>query len=79
MSKPKKIALSYRQLDTLKKLAKHPDAYFGSCTNLTMNALKKRGLADIEWTDPKPGHFYRTEKWVITQAGRDQICGSQQP
>lgn len=71
MTTTKKITLSHAQSRELKKLERHPDGYFGSCTNATMNALNKLGLADIEWSDPPPGGFYRTEKWVITQAGRD--------
>lgn len=60
--------LSYRQLDTLCKLGRKPDGYYGSCTNSTMNSLKRRGLVDIEWT-AIPGSIYRSEKWVITPAG----------
>jgi hypothetical protein len=61
--------LSYRQVSELDSLAKNPTSYFGSCTNSTMNALKKRGLVDIEWSEI-PGSPYRKEKWVITVAGR---------
>ena len=75
MSKPKKITLTYPQSKALKKLAKDPDSYVGSCTNSTMKALQKRGLADIEWSDPPPGHVYRREKWIITQAGHDLLTG----
>lgn len=60
--------LSYRMQDTLRDLHRRPDGYYGSCTNSTMNALKKRGLVDIEWSEV-PGSIYRREKWVITPAG----------
>ncbi|RBB97498.1 hypothetical protein C3E97_027670 [Pseudomonas sp. MWU12-2115] len=61
--------LTYRQLSELKTLIKSPLGYFGSCTNQTMNALKNRGLADIEWS-VVPGSVYRKEKWVITELGK---------
>lgn len=61
--------LTYRQLSELKTLIKSPLSYFGSCTNATMNALKRRGLADIEWSEI-PGSIYRQEKWVITELGK---------
>lgn len=64
--------LSYMQLQYLRDLNKNPDGYYGSCTNATMNALKRRGLTDIEWSEI-PGSFYRREKWVITEAGKDLL------
>jgi hypothetical protein len=67
-----KITLSHRQTSELKKLVRNPDGYFGSCTNSTMNALKKRGLAEIEWSEV-PGSVYRKEKWVATQLGSDFV------
>lgn len=60
--------LSYRMQDKLRDLHKRPSGYYGSCTNSTMNALKKRGLVDIEWSEV-PGSIYRREKWVITPEG----------
>jgi len=72
------INLSYRQDSSLKDLGRSPEGYYGSCTNPTMNALKKRGLVDIEWREIK-GSIYRREKWVITQAGRDFLAAGKQP
>lgn len=66
-------ALSYRMRDTLKKLQKWPDGNFGSCTNATMKALKKRGFADDEWSEV-PGSPYRKHKWVITPAGVEELA-----
>ncbi|WOE81559.1 hypothetical protein RZO07_10130 [Pseudomonas protegens] len=60
--------LSYRMHDTLRGLHKRPDCYYGSCTNSTMNALKRRGLVDMEWSEV-PDSIYRREKWVITPEG----------
>jgi hypothetical protein len=74
----KSETLSYRQLDTLRNLGRKPDGYYGSCTNPTMNALKRRGLADIEWSEI-PGSIYRSEKWVITQAGADFLSDRVKP
>ncbi|AZC49668.1 hypothetical protein [Pseudomonas chlororaphis] len=63
-------SLSYAMLRELKRLANDSvgNGYYGSCTNSTMNALKIRGLVDIQWTEV-PGSIYRNERWVITPAG----------
>jgi len=63
--------LTNRQLHELDKLANDPTGtgYYGSCTNPTMNALKRRGLVAIQWSEI-PGSFYRRERWVITDAGK---------
>lgn len=72
-------ALTYRMRERLERLHKKPDDYFGSCTNPTMNALKRRGLVGIEWLPPLPGGAYRREKWVITPAGTAAIEQEQRP
>lgn len=63
--------LSHRQRRELEKLAKDPEGrgYYGSCTNSTMGALKRRGLVDILWSEI-PGSPYRSERWIITEAGK---------
>lgn len=61
-------SLSHKQAQYLRDLRRNPGGYYGSCTNLTMNALKRRGFVDIEWSEI-PGSMYRREKWVITAAG----------
>lgn len=60
--------LSYRQLEQLRQLVRHPHGYFGSCTNATMNALQRRGLVSLDWSGEWP---YRTSTWVVTDAGRE--------
>lgn len=63
--------LSHSQRRELVKLAKDPEGrgYYGSCTNSTMGGLKRRGLADIQWSEI-PGSPYRSERWIITEAGK---------
>lgn len=63
--------LAYRQRHQLDTLAKDPDGkgYYGSCTNSTMRALERRGLVEVQWTEV-PGTPYRSERWVITDAGK---------
>ncbi|WDH24078.1 hypothetical protein [Pseudomonas chlororaphis] len=57
-------------LRKLNRLANDPkgNGHYGSCTNSTMNALKIRGLVNIQWSEV-PGSIYRRERWVITPAG----------
>lgn len=64
--------LAHRQRFELDALAKDPkgNGYYGSCTNSTMNALKRRGLVDIQWTEI-PGSIYQSERWVITDLGKE--------
>lgn len=63
--------LSSSQRRELEKLAKDPEGrgYYGSCTNSTMGALKRRGLVDILWSEI-PGSPYRSERWIITEVGK---------
>ena len=65
------IKLTYAQHQTLRELAADPEARVGSCTNMTMRSLEKKGLAQLEWTS-NPGSRYRSEKWVITEAGAER-------
>ena len=67
--------LSSAQHRDLRSLAKHPDGYFGSCTNATMNALERRGLVALEWNGEWPR---REHKWRITEAGK-QLVGVPTP
>ena len=62
------MKLTSAQHRELSRLMKFPDGYFGSCTNATMNALKKRGLVGLHWIGEWPRN---KEKWVITDAGRN--------
>lgn len=63
--------LSYRQIEALRLMVKHPLGYFGSCTNATMNALKRRGLVSLEWSGEWPS---RKSTWVITDTGREVVA-----
>ncbi|WP_313087228.1 hypothetical protein [Stutzerimonas nitrititolerans] len=66
--------LTSAQRRDLSSLARHPDAYFGSCTNQTMNALKRRGMVELTWIEHESKNpMLRKEKWVITEAGRQAI------
>ncbi|GEM_PF-6375876 len=74
MTKNAKTLTSAQHRD-LSSLARHPDGYFGSCTNSTMNALKRRGLVDLAWIEHESKHpALRREKWVITDAGKQAIA-----
>lgn len=65
-------SLSHKQRQYLMDLKRNPDGYYGSCTNATMNALRRRGFVDLEWSDD-PAILYRREKWVITAAGIEAL------
>ena len=67
--------LTYAMQRELSSLARKPDGYYGSCTNATMNALKRRGLVQLQWVEHKSGNPYlRQAKWVITDTGRATIA-----
>jgi hypothetical protein len=68
------MSLSYRQTMDLKSLL-DPDSFVRnrSCTNATLNALKKRGLVTLEWGPSKYVKGHTVEQWTITDAGRDAI------
>lgn len=54
--------LSRNQLALLDALAEDPNYYAGSCTNRTMTALEKKGLAKYNWVSMPFG-------WKLTEAG----------
>lgn len=63
------------QRSVLKKLTE-PNYISGrSCTNPTLNALRRRGLVELHW---KPNQYNAawspTEDWRITEAGRAAIA-----
>ena len=67
----KREQLSHSQTRELDRLAKNPDSYCGSCTNSTMNALKRRGLVVLNWIDHPSGLLgLRKENWTLTEEGR---------
>ncbi|MDF3932123.1 hypothetical protein [Pseudomonas citronellolis] len=68
----KREQLTYSQTRELNRLAKNPDTYCGSCTNATMNALKRRGLVVLNWVEHPSGlPGLRKELWTLTDAGRE--------
>jgi len=68
-------SLTSAQHRDLSSMARNPDGYFGSCTNSTMNALKRRGLVELTWIEHESMNpFLRREKWVITDAGKQAIA-----
>jgi hypothetical protein len=54
--------LSYKQKALLDALAEDPNHYAGSCSNPTMCALEKKGLAKYDWNSLPIG-------WRLTEAG----------
>jgi hypothetical protein len=65
----KPIKLTHRQSEELIALARDPEHYCGGSCNLTMKALKKRGLVDIVWAYPVHRIEDMKHKWVVTPAG----------
>jgi len=54
--------LSYKQKALLDALAEDPNHYAGSCSNPTMCALEKHGLAKYDWHSLPTG-------WKLTPEG----------
>lgn len=63
------MKISDAQMRELEKLARDPRAHVGSCTNMTMRSLMRKGLVRIEWVKLPDGLCSRS-KWIITATGR---------
>lgn len=70
----KTATLSSRQREELRRLAVDPNyGYHKSCTNSTLCALEKRGLAAWHMVESKYGTGARVELWWITDDGREAL------
>ncbi|QIQ65411.1 hypothetical protein 21_00022 [Pseudomonas phage Epa21] len=69
--------LSPRQHAVLLEMYRHPEhPVHRSPTNLTLKALRRKGLVELSWKDSVAGYMFgRQPCWNITDAGRRRILG----
>ncbi|QDH45998.1 hypothetical protein Pa193_088 [Pseudomonas virus Pa193] len=69
--------LSPRQHAVLLEMYRHPEhPVHRSPTNLTLKALRRRGLVELSWKDSVAGYMFgRQPCWKITDAGIRRILG----
>lgn len=69
--------LSHRQHAVLLEMYRHPEhPVHRSPTNLTLKALRRRGLVELSWKDSVAGYMFgRQPCWKITDAGIRRILG----
>ena len=63
------MKLTYAQKQKLKALARGIGVG-SSCTNMTLCALKRRGLVHLDFVQHEDIPNYRVERWSLTDDGR---------